>query len=130
MRPPCVWRAAHASWTARASSACCCSARPVDRRSSSAPRAWTRSRQSSPWWRWSPRDSGSHDVLMLTGVAVAPGEAIGPAVVVRLRAHDVRYRIASEDVASEQDRLAAASDRTRYQLEDIRGRTRHVLGAE
>ena len=27
-------------------------------------------------------------MLMLTGVAVAPGEAIGPAVVVRLRAHD------------------------------------------
>ncbi|WP_234800946.1 phosphoenolpyruvate--protein phosphotransferase [Luteitalea pratensis] len=67
---------------------------------------------------------------MLIGVAVAPGEAIGPAVVVRLRAHDVRYRIASEDVASEQGRLAAASDRTRAQLEDIRGRTRHVLGAE
>jgi phosphotransferase system enzyme I (PtsI) len=69
-------------------------------------------------------------VLMLTGVAVAPGEAIGPAVVVRLRAHDVRYRIASDDVASEQDRLAAACDHTRSQLEDIRGRTRHVLGAE
>ena len=69
-------------------------------------------------------------MLMLTGVAVAPGEAIGPAVVVRLRAHDVRYRIANEDVASEQARLAAASDRTRAQLEEIRDRTRHVLGAE
>jgi phosphotransferase system enzyme I (PtsI) len=69
-------------------------------------------------------------VLMLTGVAVAPGEAIGPAVVVRLRAHDVRYRIANEDVASEQARLVAASDRTSAQLEEIRDRTRHVLGAE
>lgn len=69
-------------------------------------------------------------MLMLTGVAVAPGEAIGPAVVVRLRAHDVRYRIADEDVASEQARLDAASERTRTQLEEIRDRTRHVLGAE
>ena len=88
---------------------------------------------SRPWMRWrcsSPRASGSHDVLMLTGVAVAPGEAIGPAVVVRLRAHDVRYRIANEDIESEQARLAAASDRTRTQLEEIRDRTRHVLGTE
>jgi phosphotransferase system enzyme I (PtsI) len=69
-------------------------------------------------------------VLMLTGVAVAPGEALGPAVVVRLRTHDVRYRIAEEDVAAEQARLTAASDLTRTQLEDIRDRTRHVLGAE
>ena len=69
-------------------------------------------------------------MLMLTGVAVAPGEAIGPAVVVRLRAHDVRYRIASEEVGSEQARLTAASDRTRAQLEEIRDRTRHVIGAE
>ncbi|WP_239493491.1 phosphoenolpyruvate--protein phosphotransferase [Luteitalea sp. TBR-22] len=67
---------------------------------------------------------------MLTGIAVAPGEAIGPAVVARLRAHDVRYRIAEEDVPSEQARLAAASARTRTQLEDIRDRTRHVLGSE
>ncbi len=69
-------------------------------------------------------------MLMLTGVAVAPGEALGPAVVVRLRTHDVRYRIAEEDVAAEQARLTAASDLTRTQLEDIRDRTRHVLGAE
>ncbi|MGV3516588.1 phosphoenolpyruvate--protein phosphotransferase [Luteitalea sp.] len=67
---------------------------------------------------------------MLTGVAVAPGEAVGPAVVVRLRAHDVRYRIANEDVASEQARLSDASEHTRVQLEEIRDRTRHVLGAE
>ena len=67
---------------------------------------------------------------MLTGVAVAPGEAIGPAVVVRLRAHDVRYRIADEDVASEQARLEEAASHTRTQLEEIRDRTRHALGAE
>lgn len=69
-------------------------------------------------------------MLMLTGVAVAPGEAIGPAVVVRLRAHDVRYRIADDDVENEQARLADAAARTRAQLEEIRDRTRHVLGAE
>lgn len=67
---------------------------------------------------------------MLTGVAVAPGEALGPAVVVRLRAHDVRYRIADDGVASEQARLAEAADRTRSQLEEIRDRSRHVLGSE
>ena len=85
---------------------------------------------SRPWPLSWPRDSGSRDVLMLTGVAVAPGEAVGPAVVVRLRAHDVRYRIANEDVASEQARLSDASEHTRVQLEEIRDRTRHVLGAE
>jgi len=69
-------------------------------------------------------------VLMLTGVAVAPGEAIGPAVVVRLRTHDVRYRIADEHVGPEQARLADAADRTRSQLEEIRDRTRHVIGGE
>ena len=74
-----------------------------DRHSRRGRRRGTRRRR--PWRRWSPRGSGSRDVLMLTGVAVAPGEAIGPAVVVRLRAHDVRYRIANEDVASEQARL-------------------------
>ena len=67
---------------------------------------------------------------MLTGVAVATGEALGPAIVVRLRTHDVRYRIAAEDVAREQARLADAADRTRGQLEEIRDRTRHVIGAE
>lgn len=69
-------------------------------------------------------------MLMLTGVAVAPGEALGPAVVVRLRAHDLRYRIGEDAVASELQRLAEAADRTRAQLEDIRDRTRHLLGAE
>ena len=69
-------------------------------------------------------------MLMLTGVAVAPGEALGPAVVVRLRAHDVRYRIADDGVGREQGRLADACDRTRTQLEEIRDRTRHVLGTE
>ena len=63
--------------------------------------------------RSSPTGSGRSDVLMLTGIAVAPGEALGPAVVARLRAHDVRYRIAADDVAGEQARLAEASSRTR-----------------
>lgn len=67
---------------------------------------------------------------MLTGVAVAPGEALGPAVVVRLRAHDVRYRIDDDRVAAEQERLAEAASRTKAQLEEIRDRTRHVLGPE
>jgi phosphotransferase system enzyme I (PtsI) len=67
---------------------------------------------------------------MLTGVAVAPGEAIGPAVVVRLRTHDVRYRIADEQVGAEQERLREAADHTRGQLEEIRDRTRHVIGAD
>ena len=69
-------------------------------------------------------------MLMLTGVAVAPGEALGPAIVVRLRAHDLRYRIDPDAVGPELARLAEAADRTRGQLEDIRDRTRHVLGAE
>ncbi|MCC6162545.1 MAG: phosphoenolpyruvate--protein phosphotransferase [Acidobacteria bacterium] len=69
-------------------------------------------------------------MLMLTGVAVAPGEALGPAVVVRLRTHDVRYRIAADAVAAEQARLVEACERTRGQLEEIRDRTRHVVGAD
>lgn len=56
--------------------------------------------------------------------------AVGPAVVVRLRTHDVRYRIRPEGVDAEQARLADACAQARVQLEEIRDGTRRMLGAD
>ncbi len=66
----------------------------------------------------------------LQGTGVSPGSVVGPAVVVRLRTHDVRYRIRPEAVAAEQERLSTACALARHQLEDIRDGTRRVLGPD
>lgn len=68
------------------------------------------------------------DSSTLHGTGVSSGLAVGPAVVVRLRAHDVRYRILRESVDAEQARLAQACAQARLQLEEIRDQTRRALG--
>jgi phosphoenolpyruvate-protein phosphotransferase (PTS system enzyme I) len=75
-------------------------------------------------------DSTMPEPTVLQGVGAAAGVAVGQAVVVRLRAHDVRYRIGPGDVDAEQVRLAQACDRARGQLERIRARAREVLGSD
>lgn len=64
----------------------------------------------------------------LQGAGVSAGTAAGPALVVRLRTHDVRYRIGADDGPAEQGRLGEACAQTRQQLEDIRDGARRVLG--
>jgi phosphoenolpyruvate-protein phosphotransferase (PTS system enzyme I) len=60
--------------------------------------------------------------MRLTGRGVSPGLAVGRALVLTHRAHDVRYRVAADDVDREVDRLGRATDLARRQLGEIRER--------
>jgi len=62
------------------------------------------------------------------GRGVAPGVAIGRAVVAARDARDVRYRLAASGVDRERQRLRAARDRTRQQLEEISARVSRTVG--
>jgi phosphoenolpyruvate-protein phosphotransferase (PTS system enzyme I) len=64
----------------------------------------------------------------LVGRGVAPGIAIGRAVVAVREARQVRYRLASSGVDRERQRLRAASDRTRRELEEISSRVSRTIG--
>ena len=55
----------------------------------------------------------------LTGRGVAPGMAVGRAVVAVRDARQVRYRLATSGVDRERQRLRAARERTRVELEEI-----------
>jgi phosphoenolpyruvate-protein phosphotransferase (PTS system enzyme I) len=60
--------------------------------------------------------------MRLTGRGVSSGLAVGRALVLTHRAHDVRYRVAADDVDREVDRLGRATDLARRQLGEIRER--------
>ncbi len=62
------------------------------------------------------------------GRGVAPGVALGRAVVAARDARDVRYRLAASGVDRERQRLRAARDRTRQQLEEISARVSRTVG--
>ncbi|TAK15745.1 MAG: phosphoenolpyruvate--protein phosphotransferase [Acidobacteria bacterium] len=62
------------------------------------------------------------------GRGVAPGVAMGRAVVAARDARDVRYRLAASGVDRERQRLRAARDRTRQQLEEISARVSRTVG--
>jgi len=64
----------------------------------------------------------------LTGRGVAPGIAVGRAVVAVRDASQVRYRLASSGVDRERHRLRAARDRTRLELEEISARVSRTAG--
>ncbi len=64
----------------------------------------------------------------LTGRGVSPGVAIGRALVAVSEARQVRYRLASGRVDRERQRLRAARDRTRQQLEEISQRVARTVG--
>jgi len=64
----------------------------------------------------------------LTGRGVAPGVAVGRAVVAVRDARYVRYRLAASGVERERQRLRAARERTRVELEDISARIAGTLG--
>jgi phosphotransferase system enzyme I (PtsI) len=64
----------------------------------------------------------------LTGRGVAPGVAVGRAVVAVREARQVRYRLASSGVERERQRLRAARERTRAELEEISSRVARTLG--
>lgn len=64
----------------------------------------------------------------LAGRGVAPGIAVGRAVVAVSDARQVRYRLASSGVDRERQRLKAARERTRLELEDISTRVSRTVG--
>jgi phosphotransferase system enzyme I (PtsI) len=65
----------------------------------------------------------------MKGRGVAPGVAIGTAVVVTREATTVRYRLSARGVDRERQRLRAARERTRRELEEIGDRMARTLGA-
>jgi phosphotransferase system enzyme I (PtsI) len=64
----------------------------------------------------------------LTGRGVCAGVAVGRAVVAVREARQVRYRLAASQVDRERQRLRAARDRTRLQLEEISSRISRTAG--
>lgn len=64
----------------------------------------------------------------LTGRGVAPGIAIGRAVVSIRTATRVRYRLAASGVERERQRLRRAREQTRRQLEEISARVAQTVG--
>jgi phosphotransferase system enzyme I (PtsI) len=62
------------------------------------------------------------------GRGVAPGVAVGGAVVVTREASHVRYRLAANGVERERQRLRAAREQTRGQLQEIAARMARTLG--
>ncbi len=65
----------------------------------------------------------------LSGRGVAGGTAVGRAVVAVRDASQVRYRLASSGVERERQRLRAARERTRAELEEISERVARTIGA-
>jgi phosphotransferase system enzyme I (PtsI) len=64
----------------------------------------------------------------LTGRGVSPGVAVGRAVVAVREARQVRYRLATSGVERERQRLRAARERTRVELEEISSRVSRTVG--
>src|SRR6185436_8635569 len=64
----------------------------------------------------------------LTGRGVAPGTAVGRAVIAVREARQVRYRLATSGVDRERQRLRSARDRTRVELEEISSRVSRTVG--
>ena len=66
----------------------------------------------------------------LTGRGVSPGVTVGRAVVAVRDARQVRYRLATSGVDRERQRLRAARERTRLELEEISSRVSRTESTE
>src|SRR6478736_3909971 len=64
----------------------------------------------------------------LTGRGVSAGTAVGRAVVAVRDARNVRYRLATSGIDRERQRLRAAGQRTRLELEEISSRISRTVG--
>ena len=64
----------------------------------------------------------------LTGRGVSAGTAVGRAVVAVRDARHVRYRLATSGIDRERQRLRAARERTRVELEEISSRVSRTVG--
>ena len=68
--------------------------------------------------------------MRLTGLGVSPGIGIGKALVLKRGARDMRFRVPVSRIGRELERLGAARDRSRAQLEQIKTRIAQAAGAE
>ena len=68
--------------------------------------------------------------MRLTGLGVSAGIGIGKALVLKRGTRDLRFRVPPSRVGRELDRLAAARERSREQLQQIRLRIATSAGAE
>jgi phosphoenolpyruvate-protein phosphotransferase (PTS system enzyme I) len=68
--------------------------------------------------------------MRISGHGVSPGIGIGKALVLRRGTRDLRFRIPPERVDREVERLAAARDRARSQLRQLKTRIAAALGAD
>ncbi len=68
--------------------------------------------------------------MRLTGLGVSPGIGIGKALVLKRSTRELRFRVPPSRVARELERLNAARDRSREQLQQIRARIARSAGAE
>src|SRR4051794_16514737 len=68
--------------------------------------------------------------MRLSGLGVSPGIGIGKALVLKRGSRDLRFRVPAARVGRELDRLAAARERSREQLQQIRERIASSAGAE
>ena len=68
--------------------------------------------------------------MRLTGLGVSPGIGIGKALVLKRGTRDLRFRVPPSRVARELERLAAARERSREQLQQIRQRIATSAGTE
>jgi len=65
----------------------------------------------------------------LTGRGVAPGIAVGRVMIALREARQVRYRLATSGVDRERQRLRAARERSRTELEEISARVSRTVGS-
>lgn len=68
--------------------------------------------------------------MRLTGLGVSAGIGIGKALVLKRGTRDLRFRVPASRVGRELERLAAARERSREQLQQIRHRIATSAGAE
>ncbi len=68
--------------------------------------------------------------MRLTGLGVSPGIGIGKALVIKRGTRDLRFRVPAALVGRELERLDAARDRSREQIQQIKERIAATVGVE
>jgi phosphoenolpyruvate-protein phosphotransferase (PTS system enzyme I) len=68
--------------------------------------------------------------MRLTGLGVSPGIGVGKALVIKRGTRDLRFRVPTALVGRELERLDAARDRSREQIQQIKERIAATVGVE
>jgi phosphoenolpyruvate-protein phosphotransferase (PTS system enzyme I) len=68
--------------------------------------------------------------MRLTGLGVSPGIGVGKALVIKRGTRDLRFRVPAALVGRELERLDAAGDRSREQIQQIKERIAATVGIE